>query len=153
MKTDMGFEGIGQQTTYKVPDGFFERISMETLVKAKQREHKRKTIRVIRRTMAIAASSLALLYFSYYRTDPVVSDTNLIDQAVVPQVKSKVNAPETISNPILVAESTDFVINRRIKTESPVVELSTILAEMTDEDLQQMATMYKNDLFLGEFPH
>jgi hypothetical protein len=60
---------------------------------------------------------------------------------------------ETISNPILVAESTDFVINRRIKIESPVVELSTILAEMTDEDLQQMATMYKNDLFLGEFPH
>jgi hypothetical protein len=53
----------------------------------------------------------------------------------------------------LVAESTDFVINRRIKIESPIVELSTILAEMTDEDLQQMATMYKNDLFLDEFPH
>ena len=36
--------------------------------------------------------------------------------------------------------------------ESSVAELSTVLAEMTDEDLQQLATMYKNDLFLGESP-
>ena len=152
MKTDIGFEEIGQKTTYKVPDGFFEKVSLDTLMKAKQREHKRIVNRVIWRTMAIAASLLALLFLSYYRPEPINSETNLFGQAELPQIKSQVNPAETISNPILVAESTELVIHKRIKTESPVVDLSTVLAEMTDEDLQQMATMYKNDLFLGETP-
>ncbi|MEI6139247.1 MAG: hypothetical protein WCP85_08280 [Mariniphaga sp.] len=152
MKTDIGFEEIGQKTTYKVPDGFFERVSSDTLIKAQQREQKRKTNRVIWRTMAVAASLLALLFFSYYRPEPVISDTNLVSFDGQSKLNLKVNPSESISNPILVAESTGMVIHKKLKMESSVAELSTVLAEMTDEDLQQLATMYKNDLFLGESP-
>ena len=152
MKTDIGFEEIGQKMTYKVPDGFFERVSSDTLIMAQQREQKRKTNRVIWRTMAVAASLLALIYLSYFRLEPVISDTNLVSFDGKPKLKLKVSPSESVSNPILVAESTELVIHKRMKSDSPVVELSTVLAEMTDEDLQQLATMYKNDLFLGESP-
>ncbi len=152
MKTDIGFEGIGQKTTYKVPDGFFERISSETLMRAKQREQKRKANRVIWRTIAVAASLVAMVYFTYFRSEPLKSDQNQIVLDDQSKAKETVNPSETIPKSILVAESTNIAIHHKVRIENPVVELSTVLSEMTDEDLQQLATMYKNDLFLGESP-
>ena len=152
MKTDIGFEEIGRQTTYKVPGGFFERISSDTLLKAKQRDQKRSKNRMIWQTIAIAASLMTLLYFTYSGPEPLKTGLNQIALDDDSKIKPTVNASETISNSVLVAESTDFVIRKRMRIENPFVELSTVLSEMTDEDLQQMATMYKNDLFLGESP-
>ena len=152
MKKEIEFEEIGQKTTYQVPDGFFERVSMDTLQKAKQREQKRRKNQIIWRTMAIAASLATLFFLSYYSPELFNSGTNFPGHDALSEIKTTADPSETIPNPVLVAESTDFVVHKKIRAENSVVELSTVLAEMTDDDLQQLATMYKNDLFLGESP-
>ena len=152
METEFGFEEIGQKTTYKVPDGFFARVSSDTLIKARQREQFRKTNRLIWRTIVVAASLVTILYFSYFRSEPLKSGLNQIILGDHSEANQMDNPPETISNSILVAESTNLVLHKRLRIETPTVELNTVLSEMTDEELQQMAAMYKNDIFFGESP-
>jgi len=152
MKTENGFEEIGKKTTLKAPEGFFEGISIDTLLKAKQRDQKRRKTLILWRTIAVAATLSGLFFLGYYRSENLNSEIKHIVQEDVSGLKSPGLQPETLASSHLVAESTITVAAKKFRLETPVAELSTVLSEMTNDELIQMAEIYKNDLFLGESP-
>ncbi len=126
MKADNEFDGIGKKTTYKVPDGFFEHISERTLSKAKQRELKRRKTLMLWRTVAVAASLSAIAILGYYMYETEKPEIQMIVQSKNPDIK------QTISQ------------------ENNVEELTTVLADMSDDELAQLEAMFKADPFMEE---
>jgi len=146
MNKEFDFDKIGKQTPYQVPAGFFDEITNRTLEKAKERERKSK-IRRIYAAISVAASLLIVVSF-----------------AIVLNVRQQKQQPENV------------VVAEPVKTEKPVVDsvfaksaevekteketekpvavqpetLDNLLAEMTDEELGQLADDLSDELFIDE---
>ncbi len=151
MREDYEFQQIGKGNPYKVPIGFFENISEETLLKAKNRDHLLKKSMRLRIAVAVAASIVVLFTLGYLITVPEMKSESLIlvqesepatEQVILPeQDVTKKQKPSELSQSI-----TDKTNEKPDKSE----EISDILAEFSDDDLSLMAAMYQTDPFIHE---
>ena len=154
MQENNDFQGIGKKTPYKVPASFFENISEKTLLKAKQREQKRKKSMALWRTMAVAASVVAVFFLGTIISDPDIK------QETSPMVRDIQSVEQQlIQNEEIVKHSEDIEIKKAIPEKvngSTIVEekdsekIGDILADLSDEELLQLAAMYKTDPFISE---
>jgi hypothetical protein len=152
MKTieDDEFQEIGKETTYKVPDGFFENISEKTLLKAKEREQNREKIRVLWRTVAVTATMAAMVLLGYFIFEPDNKPaTNLIVQNKQP-VEQPVIHEQEISKQPEVAEVKKTEPEKTNLKENSTEVLSDVLTDLSDEELLQLAAMIKTDPFISE---
>ncbi len=147
------FRDFGKKLPYREPTGFFDQISEKTLVHAKQREQSHRKIMVLWRTVAVAASLSALALLGYFMLEPekivknpVVLDKQSIEQQLILKqeiIKQPKVAEMKEAVPGKVPEKIDA---KEIDTE----DIGDVLADLTDEELSQLAAMYKTDLFISE---
>ena len=170
MKEDTEFENIGRNSPYKVPEGFFEKISERTLLKAKQREQKHRKIILTLQTFAVAASFFAIALLGYFMSESGKPEEKQIVQTKQieeksnetrqPEKKQTIQQPAKTDQQIAIAEitkvapvKTDAKETVPAKTEPKEIiteNLTDVLPELSDDDLLQLAAMYKSDLIIDE---
>lgn len=154
MQENNEFPGNGKKTPYKVLDGFFETISEKTLLKAKQREQSRSKRLVIWRTMAVAASLAAIVFIGYNISNPELKPQSTLivldDQPVEQQVIKNQEAAKEPKVTEIKKVVTEKVPENIIADETNAEEISDVLADLSDEELLQLAAMFKTDPFISE---
>jgi len=148
MKEHTDFEKIGKGTPFKVPQGFFEGISEKTLQKAKQREYDRKRRLVFRRVVTGIISVAAVVLLAFLIPSPIHQRESTFF-AVEKTLDSQEKLPDTIK-PIPSKEVSEKVPALTIPSDNPAEDVRDVLADLSDEELIQLAVRYKSDPFLDE---
>lgn len=140
------FPGIGKRLPYREPENFFYRLPERTLEKAKQRTQSTSSLRIVWKAVAVAASIAAVVFL-------VFISQNEPRLPVVAEIKSKaVEAPviqeEQVSTAQKEIETPKAEVPPKEQTVAiPEENVSDVLADLSDEDLLQMAAMFEADLF------
>lgn len=143
------FRDFGKKMPYQEPTGFFDQFSEKTLQQAKRREQNRKKSLVVWRTVAVAASLSALALLGYFMFEPEKPETSQIVQEKQPVEQPQIKNQEIIKQPE-VSEIKKAVPEKVVEKESNTEEISDVLADLSDEELLQLAAMYKTDPFISE---
>jgi hypothetical protein len=144
MREDIEFHEIGKNTPYRVPDGFFKNISEETLQKSKEREQKYKRKIVLWKSIAVAVSMAAVILMGYLILDfgikqdskQIVLDKLPFEQQIIKQKQESISR-KTIAGKV-------------IEGENDTEGLGDVLHDLSDEELLQIAAVYKSDSFIGD---
>lgn len=143
MKENNDFQNIGKYTPYKAPAGFFDTISERTLQKAIQREQNQQKIRRRWRVISLAASLAALFFLGYFKLGlNTRSESQQMLQEIIPSGNQSVQ-----QGPVASDKPTG---SKTMKVTFKKEAISDVLADMTDEDLKQMAAMFQTDPFTSE---
>ncbi len=147
------FRDFGKKLPYQEPAGFFEQLSEKTLQQAKLREQNRRKSLVLWRTVAFAASLSVLAILGYYMFEPEKPVTSQIVQeqqpVEPPQLKNQaiIKQPEVAEiNKVAPEKVLEKIEEKEISTE----DIGDVLADLSDEELSQLAAMYKADPFISE---
>jgi len=145
MENDSEFRKIGKRLPYKSPEGFFDHVSETTLRKAKQRQIDHRKALILWRTIAVAASLIIALigYYSIGKVEPeiVVADVINVKDSILP-IHETNNSTENLVKSVIAEKKADLQIN--VDNE----KFSDILADLSDEELQQMAAFFRTDPFM-----
>ncbi len=145
------FRNFGKKLPYQEPTGFFDQLSEKTLEQAKRREQRRRKTAVLWRTVAVAASLSGLALLGYFMFEPERPLTNQIAQEKHPVEQQIIQKQEVVKQPGIVAETKKaMVLEQVIAKEFDTEEISEVLADLSDDELLQLATMYKADPFIIE---
>lgn len=140
------FQEIGKKLPYSEPVGFFDGLSEKTLGAAKSRNRTRKLI--LWRSVAVAASLIAvvLLGFLFQETTEsvVVREIQNVSEPVVQEPEQQVEEPQ------IAAEVKKEIVAAPVILPSEGENVSDVLADLTDEELEQLAAMIKTDPFIEE---
>jgi len=150
MNKNTEFEKIGRKSIYKVPEGFFEQVSEKTLLMAKQREQNHRKMIIKLRTFAAAASLLAFALIGYFM---LKLETKQIVQVKQTEVKQEVPKTAEIGTQITLAETMKVKPVKTIAKATSPEELTDVLADLSDDELLEMAAVYKSDPFIEELQH
>ena len=150
MKEDIEFEEIGRKMPYKVPKGFFDKISQKTLLLAKQRECKSKKIVMALRTFTVAASFSALALLSYFMMEKEKPMTTLIVAQKQTVVKDTIRQEDVIVKQIAISKPKKVAPVKIVAKEIHQEEITDVLSELSDDELLQLASVYKSDPFIEE---
>ncbi len=175
MEEEFDFDKVGKRMPYKVPSGFFNKITEETLAEAENRAAaKKKTTFGLWQVLSVAASVAVLLtvgYFMYTGRHQEHTDKNMI-VATEPTATEPTEAPVADAVPVpepeqpvaTVPEQPKLAVVPKPKTRSEKVPeqqqapaqtenpetLDEILASISDEDLLQLAALAETDLYVYE---
>ena len=153
MKNDKEFDEKLRKSLYKVPEGFFEQVSEKTLSKAKQREQRRRTFLITLGTFAVAASLSAIALLGYFRHGSEKIETTSIVQGKKAEIQQSVRQTEVIGKPADMSGIKKVLPSKTVVKESKPEDLSDVLPELTDDELFQVAAVYKSDPFIDEAQH
>lgn len=154
MSENNEFQEIKKNTSYKVPDGFFNQVSEKTLLKAKQRELVRRRKLILWRTVAVAASLAAVFLLGYF-----IPDTHIKLESKQTVIMNQSAELPIIQNPEIINQTTvteigkansENDIERMIAEETDAEEIGDVLADLSDDELMQLAAMFKTDPFISE---
>ena len=148
MNTEFGV--IGKKSTYKVPEGFFEQVSEKTLRMAKQREQNHRKIIITLRSFAVAASLSAIALMGYFMLKP---EAKRIVQVKKMEVKQETPKTAETNTQITFAETTKVAPVKTITKATRPEEMADVLADLSDDELLEMAAVYKSDPFIEESQH
>lgn len=150
------FPGIGKRLPYHTPDGYFDGLPEQTLEIARQRSHNRNSLKIVWRTIAVAASIAAVVLLVL-----IVPDRATIPQQVVENKSFEIQAQAVHDKPALAEPAP--VVTEKVKempetatgneTENPAENeenVNDVLADLSDDELIQLATMMQADPFLEE---
>lgn len=150
MKEDIEFQEFGKKLPYRVPEDFFEKLPGKTLQEARKREQDSRRKVIALRAFAVAASLAAVAFLGYFEFRPekpqVVEPAELVVVSPHGHVGTMPDSmPKTsqISDRKVPAPET----SEKVKSDE---NLSDVLADMSDDELLQLAAMYKSDTFLNE---
>lgn len=147
------FRDFGKRLPYQEPSGFFDQFSERTLQQAKRREQSRRKTVVLWRTVAVAASLSALALLSYFGfepekplIDPIANQQQPVEQQLIqnPEVGKQ---PEVAEMEETLPEQASGKITGKGNDSE---EIADVLADLSDEELLQLAAMYKADVFINE---
>lgn len=154
MEEEHDFNKIGKQLPYTTPDGFFDRISEKTLQKAKQEWGRNRIGKVVLKVLITSTTAAAVLLIGFLLLKPegspkitkaASSTEGVAQQAVAQSQLEEVHRMEGVPKMNVVKE---------VKTVEEAVgsaeEVGDVLADLTDEELLQMAAMYRVDPFISE---
>jgi len=155
MNTEPDFQNIGKKMPYKVPDGFFDRITEKTLEKAHDRENQRRRKVVLWRSLSVAASLITVVLAGILFFPAVPEKTSgPVVQNVPAEIKKK-NVSQEISTPVKSSLKADIKPAQAPveKPDSSAAEseaIDDVLASLPDEELLGWAVTIKNDMFIEE---
>lgn len=154
MHPDNDFQQIGKKIPYNAPDGFFEKFSQKTLLKAKERDQDFKKINKTRRIFSVAASLVAMLLIGLF----IFQISNNKPDSKVGIIENKRDGLPSIQELTEIAKELSVPsIYETLPIKKPVNHyletaksegISDVLTELTDEELMQMIAMYKSDPFI-----
>jgi len=145
------FRNFGKKLPYQEPAGFFDQLSEKTLQQAKRREQRRRKTVVLWRTVAVAASLSGLALLGNFMFEPERPVTNQIVQEKHPVEQQIIQKQEIAKQPEIIAEIKKATVPEKvIAVENNAEEIGDVLADLSDDELLQLASMYKADLFISE---
>lgn len=147
------FQDFGKKLPYREPPGFFEQLSEKTLQQAKRREQRHRKSLVLWRTLAVAASLSALAMLGYFTFEPEKPELHRIVEVKQPvEQLQRVNQEQTKQPEVAeIQKAAPEKVSETIVTKEPKAEeIGDVLADLTDEELLQLAAMYKADAFISE---
>jgi hypothetical protein len=144
------FRDFGKKLPYQEPTGFFDKLPERTLQEAKRREQNHKKTVVLWRTVAVAASLSALALLGYFMLEPERPELHQIVQVKQPVEQPQITNQEIIKQPVVAEIKKAAVPENVIAKESDAEEIVDVLADLSDEELTQLAAMYKADPFISE---
>lgn len=153
MKPSDEFPEVGKKLPYREPNDFFEGLSEKTLQLAKNREQNRRKTLILWKTLTVAASVSALALIGYYLTGPEKPVNSPIVQEKQPAEQHIITEPKIEKQTVVATETKN---KESVKTPEKNIEkieyenVDTILTDLSDEDLQQLAAMYEADPFINE---
>lgn len=150
MNEDKEFQETGRKLPFKVPVGFFEHISEKTLLKAKQREQSSRKLLIVLRTFALAASFSAIALLGYYITETEKPEIKQEVQNKQTEIIDTIQPTKVITKQITIAEIKKVTPAKTIVKETQPEEITDVLAEMSDDELLQLAALYQSDPFIEE---
>lgn len=154
MKQSDDFPRIGKKLPYREPIDFFEGLSEKTLRQAKLREQNRRRSLVLWRTVAVVASISAFALIGYFMFEPELTKSPQIVQEKQLPEQPLIKEQEIAKQPEIVAEIKkevpEIVPEKIAGKENNAEEMGDILADLSDEELMQLAAMYKADPFISE---
>lgn len=150
MEPNDEFQDIGKKLPYMAPDNFFEKTAMKTLQEAKIRERRSRQIIYLWQSVAVAASltALAILgFFMFQRNETteiqvVAQENKPTEQTVADKVEEQKSVEISV-----VEEAAQKNMTEKKQTEN----IDEVLADLTEEELLQIAAMIKADPFAGEY--
>ena len=156
MKNNDEFQEIGKETPYRAPAGFFENFSEKTLQKAivREKNHRTKSRYLIFITAAAAVTFMAYLVSNFIG----ISKNDHAERMFVQETSHPKGRQVHPENQLKPAET---IIEETLKVpekhnETKVAEndqkevLHDVLSNLTDDELQQIAAMFKADPFFTE---
>jgi hypothetical protein len=160
MEKEFDFSAFGKVNPYKVPDGFFDELPQQTLALAKRRAASHKRITLITVTSVSVAASVALFVAWPFLTNQTLPTNNTLASNQTPfpivtavdssQVTS-VKAPKDSAKVEPKTEPTPVVKSNSSPVASPKKEnLDAILAELSTDELMQMADTGDDDNFIND---
>jgi hypothetical protein len=145
------FRNFGKKLPYQEPTGFFDQLSEKTLQQAKRRKQSRRKTVVLWRTVAVAASLSGLALLGYFMFEPKRPLTNQIVQEKHPVEQQIIQKQKIVKQPEIIAEIKKATVPEKvIAIENNAEEIGEVLADLSDDELLQLASMYKADLFISE---
>lgn len=158
------FQKIGKKTPYKVPEGFFEDISEKTLLKAKQKVqiHRRKMVfRSVMATIGVAAAVILFIFLNPAQESKPASNLTAQKQQETTQ-PTTLKKPQIIQDQPIIKEAKKELPEKIIPEKATVTEekipeeyayenVEDILKDLSDDELLQLAAMYKEDQFIDAF--
>jgi len=149
------FEKFRNHNPYKVPDGFFENITKQTLEKARQRERFSK-VRKMRIVFSAAATLIILIAVGsvFFNQAKKGTETALVQPVTEEMIFEEIQPEEIFKN-----DSVEISENETMETEpSENVSLNVsenlldnLIAGLSDEDLQQLEAVIQEELLITEF--
>lgn len=158
MEKEFDFSAFGKVNPYKVPDGFFDELPQQTLALAKKRAASHKRITLITVASLSAAASVALFVaWPFLTNQSLLTNSPLAsNHTPLPLVtaidSSEVKAP---TDSLKVADKKVEVNITKNQKAAPVTSpkkenLDAILAELTTDELMQMADTGDDDNFIND---
>ncbi len=144
------FREIGKKLPYREPVDFFERFSDKALNVARQRKKTRERRIMIWRSVAVAASIAVIVFLGYLIPDGENAEKVLVVQDNQPDTIVVLEQKQQIAE-LPVAESVKKSVAEEADSQSKTDEdMNDILVDLSDEELMQLAAMFKADLFIEE---
>lgn len=144
------FREIGKNLPYREPVDFFERFSDKALNVARQRKKTRERRIMIWRSVAVAASIAVIVFLGYLIPDGKNAEKVLVVQDNQPDTTVVLEQKQQIAK-LPVADSVKKNIAEDAVSQSKAGEdMNDILVDLSDEELMQLAAMFKADLFIEE---
>ena len=146
-----GFQKIGKKMPYEIPEGFFDRVTNETLLKAREREKARKKRVYLLRYLAAAAifTGVAVAGAIYLQPLKPEQPTHVTSNTYDIQ-NDKVNILYDTSSAIIKGNKTSQQREIRELLENPdssaAETMDVFLASISDDELLQWAIALKNDV-------
>jgi hypothetical protein len=154
MNSESEFQNTGKRMLYRVPDGFFSKITAETLHKAHLQEKAEKKRRIIRwRSLAAAASLIVMVVSGYLVFSPVPEkESEPVAHKIqdVPQTDKVLQGDLPVLSPVIETES---YVKQTVDGENALPEMEKmedLLASLSDDELLEWALALKTDYFITE---
>jgi hypothetical protein len=146
------FQNIGKKMPYRVPDGFFEHITGNTLAEARRRRKGRK-FRILLLSSVALAASLAAMLFLFTLFAPGIRE-----KAQSPAVQNLPGGPPYPEKPVTpdpdrqVRGKPDFAEQKKagdgeLSTATENESIESVLASIDDEELMAWVQSLRNDTF------
>jgi len=143
------FPGIGKKLPYREPVDFFEELSKKTLEVAKQRSRTRTRL-IIWRSVAVAASLAAVVFLGFLVQDKETAHRiAVVEQKTVETPVIKEEQQLVLEKPVVADvknEQTEEGASMAVSDEN----VNDVLADLSDEELMELAAMFKADSFIEE---
>lgn len=161
MEKEFDFSAYGKVNPYKVPDGFFEALPQQTLAMAKKRSASRKRITLVAVASLSAAASVALLVAWPLLTGPTapangpIALNNVPTTVVAVADSSKATPTAAKKDTVKVAPVAPPVAKTDTVTKVPAAvapkeNLDDLLANLSDDELMQLADNGDDDHFIND---
>ena len=154
MKTEPEFPQIGKRMTYKVPEGFFDRITEETIWKARRREKSRIKIIFFTRITGVAALITGLVIAGFWTVNRMnqPDPTSAQIPAGLQADTSKLDKTKSIERAYMADQSgaQKSVSESSGKYSAEDESLDEVLASLTDDELLLLAAQSEADIFMEE---
>lgn len=153
------FSDIGKINPYMVPEGFFDKISEETLSKAKLRETRSKRRSSLTRILVLFTSVAAILIIAIFGPWNFQKPESVSIAFNNEKVNNEISESGVNLTPDTDKQSEIIIKAENIETPSENIDetiieesddLNEILADLSDEELQQIEDMYISDPFMEE---
>lgn len=155
------FQKIGKRMPYEVPGDFFDKISGETLLKAKNQPTKKGNLRRLFWGIT-AAASLAGAMFIVFSVAEKDGSTAVVAQKTeqptpglpasdsLPQQTAEVKIPVMPSVEAKKETATKPETKKQLAEAKEDESLNEVLAGLSDDELLQMVAEFQSDPFMGE---
>ena len=144
------FEKFRNHNPYKVPDGFFENITKQTLEKA----HQRKKLNKVRKMVVVFSVAASVIILVAIGSVFFNQNKNNTETALVQPVTEEMVFEEIQPEEIFKTDPVEINENKTMETEPsenvPENLLDNLITGLSDEDLQLLEAVIQEELLITE---